>query len=80
MGVLDKKGDPINLSSSLISDLMKTSNETAENTALKNTCFTKGNLCTSWVIENESLDYLNAIKGVCDGNGKNLSWSVISCK
>ena len=56
------------------------SNETAENTALKNTCFTNGNLCTSWVIENESLDYLNAIKGVCDGNGKNLSWSVISCK
>lgn len=52
----------------------------AENTAITNTCFTTGNLCTSWVLENESLDYLNAIKGVCDGNGKNLSWSVITCK
>ena len=59
---------------------LATSTVNAENTALTNTCFTSGNLCTSWVLENESLDYLNATKGVCDGNSRNLSWSVISCK
>ena len=53
----------------------------AEYEELKSECFQKGYACSTWVINNQNMDYLKAdINGQCKNSNVTLNETVTSCK